>query len=106
MEKIICDKSSTIKDTHSLTYEYHIDMYLIMSGCAISKFEEMAKLFQERNDPLLYLERKEKGPLFIKFKSQYVQTEAEEAIADTLCAYLEDPIKMQIRKKNRANDGD
>ena len=52
----------------------------------------------ERTDPLVYLEKHIRKPLFTKFKNQYYQTKAEEAIASTLCALLEVPIKDQIKK--------
>ena len=32
------------------------------------------------------------------FKNQYNQTEAEEAIANSLCAYIREPIREQIEK--------
>ena len=73
-------------------------MYIIICGYAVSKFEKMAKLFEERNDPRLHLEKRVKMPLFTKFKNQYQQTIAEEAIAETICAFLEEPIKIQVQK--------
>ena len=70
----------------NLSITSNLDLYLSMCGYAIPKFEEMAKSFVERNDPRLYLERNVRGVLFTRFRDQYYQTEAEEAIANTLCA--------------------
>ena len=78
------------------TYKHEI--YLITCGYAVPKFEGMAKSFRERYDPLFYLEKNLKGPLFTKFKNQYNQTEAEEAIANTLSSYIETPIRVQVGK--------
>ena len=71
---------------------------LVACGKAIPEFEEMARTFLERTDPRFYLDKHIRKPLFTKFKNQYYQTEAEEAIASTLCALLEVPIKDQIKK--------
>ncbi len=73
-------------------------MYLTACGYAIPVFEEIARAFQRRNNPLKYLERELKKPLFTKFKDQYYQTRGEEAIANNICAHLERPIKSQIEK--------
>ncbi len=78
--------------------DYHLDVYIAVCSYSIPIFEVMAQLFQERNDPKKYLEKNEKIPLFTKFKNQYKQTESEEAIADTLCAYLEEPVRAQVGK--------
>ena len=82
----------------SITPDYKNEVYLRACSSANPKFEEMAKLFDDQNDPLLHLEKYERTPLFTKYKSQYKQTENEEAIADTLSTYLEEPLKVQVRK--------
>ena len=71
-------------------------MYLTACGYAIPVFEEIARAFQRRNNPLKYLEMEVKKPLFTKFKDQYYQTRGEEAIANNICAHLERPVKSQI----------
>ena len=78
--------------------EYYLDVYARVCGDSISKFEEMVRAFEERNDPRLNLEKKVKGPLLTQFKNQYNQTVAEQAIADAFFAYLEEPIKIYIQK--------
>ena len=83
----------------TFTPEYILEIYLKVCGFAIPKFQEMADSFKKRNDPRVYLEKHVKGPLFTKFKNQYKQTEAEEGIADTLCAYLKTPIGVQFERK-------
>ena len=82
----------------TFTPAYRLDVYVTVCGCAVLQFEEMAQKFEERNNPRSYLEKHHKIPLFTKFKNQYKLTEAEEAIADTLCAYLEVPIRTQLEK--------
>ena len=96
VDKVI--DSSNRKKFLLLPEGYKYELYLTACSYALPKFKKMAELFQERNDPRLYLEKRVKGPLFIKFKNQYKQTEAEEGISDTLCAYLEEPIKVQVGK--------
>ena len=96
VDKVI--DSSNRKKCFLLPEGYKYELYLTACSYALPKFKKMAELFQERNDPRLYLEKRVKGPLFIKFRNQYKQTEAEEGISDTLCAYLEEPIKVQVGK--------
>lgn len=60
------------------------------------QFEKMAEVFKEQNDPRLYLEKYQRGPLFTRFKNQYYQMSAEVAIADNLCALLGAHVKAQI----------
>ena len=99
LSKKISQESAAAKNLFSFTSVYRLDVYLTSCGYAIPKFERMSVVFKERFDPVFYLEKHIKGPLFIKFKSQYYQTEAEEAIACTLCSYLSEPIKAQVRSK-------
>ena len=97
LSKKISQESASAKNRLAFTSVYRLDVYLASCSYAIPKFERMSTVFKERFDPLFYLEKHIKGPLFIKFKSQYYQTEAEEAIAYTLCSYLSEPIKTQVR---------
>ena len=100
VDKKIADseKLASVSELLTFTLDYRIEMYLYACGYALPRFKIMAKLFKTRNDPLIYLEEHEKDPLFSKFKNQYHQTEAEEAIANTLCAYFKNPMKEQIDK--------
>jgi len=77
---------------------YRYVLYCTVCSYAVKKFEEMADLFHEQNDPRLYLEKYVKGLLYTKFKNTYRQIKAEEGISDTLCAYLEEPIRAQVHK--------
>ena len=90
--------SSSAKHHFNFLIDYKLEMYLIACSYSIPLFERMARLFTERNDPLTYLEKHERGPLLTMFKNQYNQTEAEEAIANSLCAYIREPIREQIVK--------
>ena len=95
------DAAITAVEDHHLTFtpEYRFTMYLIVCGYALPTFEEMARRFRNKNDPLILLEKREKRPLFFQFKHLYFQTKAEEAIAKTLCVRLEDPVKDRIKQK-------
>ncbi len=82
----------------TFTPAYYADVYMTVCGYAMLQFEIMAKTFEDKSNPISYLEKHQKLPLFTKFKNQYKLTEAEESIADTFCAYLEEPITTQINK--------
>ena len=99
MSKNIEKYSRTDICSITFTPEYNLEIYVRVCGYAIPKFQEMAESFKKRNDPRVYLEKHIRGPLFTKFKNQYKQTEAEDAIADTLCAYLKTPIRVQVERK-------
>ena len=94
----VTKESAAIHEHIKFTVEFRLDVYLTACAYAIPKFQKMRESFIERNDPRLYLERHLKDPLYTRFKNQYYQTEAEEAIANTLCAHLAEPIKTQIGK--------
>ncbi len=74
------------------------ELYCIACSYALPKFKDMKRRFQERSDPRMYFENRVKGPQFVKFKNQYKETEAEDGISDTICAYLQEPIKTQVSK--------
>ena len=93
------DETDKVKRRLSFTPDYRLDVLSTACGYAIPKFKKMRESFRERHDPRLYLERHVKGPLFTKFKNQYYQAEAEEAIANNICAHLEEPIRTQVRNK-------
>ncbi len=63
----------------------------------IPYFEKLAQSFADKWDPCRYLEKFEKHPLFMKYQNQYRQIETEEAVASTLCAYLEEHIKNKVK---------
>ena len=83
----------------TFTPKYNLEMYLKVIGFAYVKFEEIDKSFEEQNDPIVYIEKHVRGPLFTKFKNQYQETEAEECIADYLSAQLKQPIIDQVELK-------
>lgn len=99
VDTTVTAESMAIQERITITHEYRRAVLVIICGFAIPKYEEMAKSFREQTDPQLYLEKHVRKPLFTKFKNQYYQTRAEEAIASTLCVHLEEPIKDQVRKK-------
>ena len=65
-----------------------------LSGSVISP----EKLSRDVSKGINRFQKNLKGPLFTRFKNQYNQTEAEEAIANTLSSYLERPIREQVGK--------
>ena len=96
LDTAIEEKSSKSVEHFTFTQEYKIEVFLIACGHAVVQFEKMDTEFREQNDPRKYLEKYQKEPLFSKYKHQYYQTAAEEAIADNLCAALRGPIRAQI----------
>ena len=98
LEKSIKKYSETNEGVIKFTPHYYLQIYVRACAYATPHFENMARKFEKKNDPIEYLQKNVKLPLFTKFKNQYKQTESEEALADTLCAYLEEPIKLQVEK--------
>ena len=98
VDNTITEESEKVKDVLMFTHDYRCVVFTTVCGHAVPEFERMAKSFMERTNPQIYLEKHQKKPLFTKFKNQYHQTKAEEAIASTLCAHFEVPIKDQIKQ--------
>ena len=94
----IAGESAASHEHFNFNLKYRLEVYLTACAYAIPKFQKMRDSFSDRRNPRLYLERHLKDPLYTRFKNQYYQTEAEEAIANTLCAHLTEPIKTQIGK--------
>ena len=82
----------------TFTEQYKNDVYVAVCDYAIGVFEEMAESYKDRYDPRMYLENHIKGPLLEMFIKRYYRTATGEAIANTLCAYLEEPIQSQLSK--------
>ena len=80
------------------TEEYKIEMSARVCSISIPDIEEMVERLEDEHDPRVHLERFEKTPLFTMYKNEYMQTEAEESIADTFCVYLEKPVIDQIKQ--------
>ena len=83
-------------DFFTFTEQYKIDVYVAVCNYAIGVFEEMAESYKDRHNPRMWLEKNIKGQLLKRFRKKYYQVEAGEAIANTLCAYLEEPIQSQL----------
>ena len=98
VDDAITKESEAVKDMVIFNSDYRLTVFLIVCGGAILVFEKMARSFKDRTDPLAYLNKHLRKPLFTQFKNLYFQTEAKQAVADTLCALLEVPIKEQISK--------
>ncbi len=92
----ILEKAKQYASTQSFSQKHEI--YVTVCACALPRFEKMAKSFASRNDPRSYINKYERGPLLTQYKNQYQQMETEEAVASTLCAYLEERIKYQVNK--------
>ena len=99
LDRKISEHSVKVAEHFTFLQQYRLDVYLKACGYAVQEFKKMAESFRDKNDPRTYLERNIKGLLFTRFKNQYYQREAEEAIANTLCAHLEEPIQTQIRNR-------
>ena len=92
----IIDANKVLFSAVSCNYRY--DLYCTVATYAVKEFEAMEDLFHEYNDPRLYLKNYIKSPLFTQFKNAHQQIKAEQGISDTLCAYLEKPIRAQVCK--------
>lgn len=79
------------------TNEFTLDMYLTACSFALKQFERMVETFRRLNNPIVYLERERKRPLFTLFKSQYYQIAQESAVASTFCELLAKPIERQVQ---------
>ena len=53
--------------------EYRVDLSLTVCGYAVKNFEKMIVRFKQRYDPIQYLEREVKEPLFLFFKTHFHQ---------------------------------
>ena len=62
--------SSSAKQRFIFLIDYKLEMYIIACSYSIPLFERMARQFTERNVPLTYLEKHERGPLLTMFKNQ------------------------------------
>ena len=81
-----------------LTKDFQLELCIKVCSTSIPEFKKMAENFEKQHDPKVHLESNEKDPLFAMYKYEYKQTEAEESIADTVCAYLYKPISDQIKQ--------
>ncbi len=95
LRKEIKNQPKEIKKTISFKPEYEIELQLIVCSHALPTFKNMAELAREKLDPLYYLKKFEYKPLLTTFQNLYMQVKAENSIADTICAYLEEPTKMR-----------
>lgn len=97
LDKAITDLSTQFGDSFVFLPDYRLDVYLTACQYAVGKFKKMAAAFREKHDPQLWLVTHVKGPLFTIFENQYNETEAEEANASTLCAYLKVPLREKVK---------
>ena len=93
------EETAKAKKRLSFTPAYRLDIFLTACWYAIPKFIAMRESYVRNHGLQQYLERHMKGQLFAKYKNQYEQAKVEEAISNTLCAQLEEPIRSQVRKK-------
>ena len=95
VEKAIDEHTAGYKE-FLFTREFKIDVCLTACGYAVKQFEKMISNTWQRNDPLAYLEREMRKPLYSLFKNQYFQTAHEVAVAGTLCEHLAKPLEHQV----------
>lgn len=89
---------SNLANFMRFTQEYRLSMYLIACGYSIPEFELMARLYEERRNPVRYLEKHEKNAYFISFKRHYEQTQAEWNIAEITFNKINKVMKTHIQK--------
>lgn len=92
-------KKGIDEDDHTgfvYTKDYYLDLSLTACGYAAKKFRRMRETFLKENDPIEYLEREMKTPLFTLFKNQYFQIAGEKMAACTFCDLITGCIKKQV----------
>ena len=82
----------------SFTHKYRVDVYSIACNHATKKFEKMVETFNRDNDPVVYLEKEFKAPLYKLFKNKYHQIAHEKAVASALSDLLEKCIEKQVKR--------
>ncbi len=98
VEEIIGNEAAEQDFDIKFTNQYKHEVYIKICAFTIPLFEMMAKSFADKCDSQRYLEDFERKPLFIKYQNQFQQIETEEAVASTLCAYLEEQVINQVKK--------
>ncbi len=98
VEQTISNEEAKLDREIQLTNHYKHEIYIRICGFMIPHFHKMAKSFADRCDPRQCLEDFERKPLLIKYQNQYQQIETEEAVASTLCAFLEEQIKNEVKR--------
>ena len=86
------------KDDVSFTEEYEVDMALSVCGYALKEFKKMVEIARKKNDPVEYLEREMKEPLFNIFKDEYNQIDAEITAASAVCGLLMCSVRKEVIK--------
>ena len=92
------DERSNQQTLISFTKEYHVDMSLTVCGYAVSKFRDMVESFREQTDPIVYLTKELKTPLFRLFKNKFLQSADEKIAACALCDLLAISIEKEVKK--------
>jgi hypothetical protein len=96
LNKIITEESAKFAKEFYFEPDYRLDVYLAACQYAVGEFEKMAEAFTLKHNPKEWLKAKMKEPLFITYKNQYYEIEAEEAIANTLCVHMKTPIQKRV----------
>ena len=92
------DERSNQQTLITFTKEYHVDMSLTVCGYAVSKFRDMVESFREQTDPIVYLTKELKTPLFTLFKNKFLQSADEKIAACALCDLLAISIEKEVKK--------
>ena len=100
--KLISILQEEIENTRSNNFPfnpyYRSDMALIACGYAIRVFQQMVENLRKKNDPVEYMEREMRKPLFSLFKDLYCQIAQKKIAARNLCALLHNPVKKEVMK--------
>jgi hypothetical protein len=96
LDKTITEESAKFVSEFYFLLDYRLDVYLAACQYAVGEFEKMAEAFTLKHNPKEWLKAKMKEPLFITYKNQYYEIEAEEAIANTLCVHMKTPIQKRV----------
>ena len=85
---------------------YHMRIVQIVCSYAVKVFEEMARSFKSKHDPLEYVNTKMKPSFKKLFTDHYNDVKKEKIAAETLCQQLELPVKECVLNRVDSRIGD
>lgn len=94
--KAIDDHTAAEECEITFTPEYRIVLSLTACGLALKQFEQKVEATRKENDPIAYLERELKKPLYDMFRSKYDHTSQDKATASIFCGILKQKIEKQV----------
>lgn len=79
-----------------LTQQYRVEVSLAACGFAVGQFDRKVEAARVQNDPIAYLEKELRKPLYDLFKSKYNHTSQDKATASIFCESFVKPLRLQV----------